>query len=362
MNRLSRLISWPAALLSVVTMAGLVLFTGCGGDTAQTVRVDGSSTVFPISRAAVSDYQNENPDTRVVAGNSGTSAGFQRFFRGETDVTGASRPIREDELRRAEEAGIQFIELPIGYDGLTITTHADNDFVSCLTVSELNAIWRDGSTVQQWSDIRDDFPDKELRLYGRSPASGTYDYFTTAINGERGNIRDGYNASDTDNAVVQGVSRDESGMAFFGLSYYENNSDDLRLVAVDNEQGQGCVEPTQATVANGTYQPLARPEFIYVNVERMQDNPNVEPFVRHYIENARRFVRQAEYIPFEEEVYGLVMERFENRVTGSMFEGSGPKIGVRIGDLLERMNTDGEEAASEAEANAKADSADTASQ
>lgn len=362
MNRLFRCTTWmPTIALSALLTVSFIL-AGCGGGSSDTVRVDGSSTVFPISRAAVSDYQDKNPDKRIVASNSGTSAGFQRFFRNETDVTGASRPIREDELRRAEEAGIEFVELPIGYDGLTITTHPSNDFVSCLTVGELNAIWREGTTVEQWSDIRDGFPDKELRLYGRSPASGTYDYFTEAINGERGNIRDNYNASDTDNAVVQGVSRDENGMAFFGLSYYENNSDALRLIAVDNEEGEGCVKPTQQTVKQGTYQPLARPEFIYVNVGRMQDNPEVEPFVRHYIENAQRFVREAEYIPFEAEVYDLVMERFENRITGSMFEGSGPTIGVRIGDLLERMNTDGQEAESPSETNTETDSANVASQ
>lgn len=360
MNRLFRsMASMPPIALSALLVASMML-AGCGGDTGQTVRVDGSSTVFPISRAAVTDYQEETPGARVIAGNSGTSAGFQRFFRGETDVTGASRPIREDELRRAEEAGIEFIELPIGYDGITVTTHPDNDFVSCLTVSELNAIWEDESTVEQWSDIRDDFPDKELRLYGRSSASGTYDYFTEAINGERGNIRDDYNASSTDNATVQGVSRDERGMAFFGLSYYENNSDSLHLIAVDNEQGEGCVEPTQETVANGTYQPLARPEFIYVNIDRLEQNPEVEPFVQHYIENAQRFVRQAEYIPFESEVYDLVMQRFDNRVTGSMFEGSGPTIGVRIGDLLERMNASGTSAPSDS-TNAETDSTNAGS-
>lgn len=330
-----------ACILSLLLVAGLSAMTGCGGGSTDTVRVDGSSTVFPISRAAVSDYQGEYPGKRVVASNSGTSAGFQRFLRNETDVTGASRPIREDELNRARENNVRFIELPIGYDGLTVTTHTGNDFVSCLTVSELRAIWERGSTVERWSDIRDDFPDKELRLYGRSPASGTFDYFTAAINGERGNVRDGYNASDTDNAVVQGVSRDENGMAFFGLSYYENNSDALRLIEIDNEQGEGCVRPTQETVSAGTYQPLARPEFIYVNIDRLEANPEVEPFVRHYIENARRFVRQAEYVPFEEDVYDLVMERFENRIEGTMFGGTGPTIGVRISDLLERMNADG---------------------
>ncbi len=325
--------------LAVTALAFLV--AACGGD-SQTVRVDGSSTVFPISRAAVDAYQEANPGSRVTASSSGTSAGFQRFMRGEVDVTGASRPIREDELRRAEENNVRFLELPIGYDGLTVTTHPDNDFVDCLTVSELRRIWERGSTINNWNQIRDDFPDKSLRLYGRSPASGTFDYFTAAINGERGNMRDGYNASDTDNAVVQGVSRDVSGMAFFGLSYYINNRDILRLIAIDDEDpdtGDGCVLPTPETVADGTYQPLARPEFIYVNVDRMERNPAVASFVQFYLENASRFVAEAEYVPFEDDVYARVMERFEARIEGTMFGGEGPSIGVGMGTMLERMQT-----------------------
>jgi len=341
-------------MLGVLLTVALVL-TGCGGDT-QTVRVDGSSTVFPISRAAVDAYQQENPDSRVTASSSGTSAGFQRFMRGETDVTGASRPIRQDELERSRENNIRFIELPIGYDGLTVITHPTNDFVECLTVEELRSVWARGSDVDSWNQIRADFPDKPLRLYGRSPASGTFDYFTAAINGERGNMRDEYNASDTDNAVVQGVSRDENGMAFFGLSYYKNNSDILRLIAIDDqdpETGEGCVAPTAETVSNGTYQPLARPEFIYVNIDNMEANPAVEDFVRFYIENAAQFVEEAEYVPFEDEVYARVMERFENRIEGTMFGGSGPTIGVGMGTMLERMNAnalqDDDEAASAAD-------------
>jgi len=329
----------------VGTMLGLLLavallLTGCGGD-QQTVRVDGSSTVFPISRAAVDAYQEANPGSRVTASSSGTSAGFQRFMRGEVDVTGASRPIREDELRRAEENNVRFLELPIGYDGLTVTTHPNNDFVDCLTVEELRRVWEAGSTITNWNQIRDEFPDKRIRLYGRSPASGSFDYFTVAINGERGNVRDGYNASDTDNAVVQGVSRDESGMAFFGLSYYQNNSDILRLIAIDDEDpetGDGCVLPTPETVADGTYQPLARPEFIYVNLDNMEANPAVEDFVRFYLENASRFVAEAEYVPFEDDVYARVLERFEERIEGTMFGGEGPTIGVGMGTMLERMN------------------------
>ena len=346
-------------VLGLLLAAALVL-TGCGGDT-QTVRVDGSSTVFPISRAAVDAYQQENPGSRVTASNSGTSAGFQRFLRGETDVTGASRPIREDELERSRENNIRFIELPVGYDGLTVTTHPMNDFVDCLTVEELRSVWQRGSDIDNWNEIRDDFPDKPLRLYGRSPASGTFDYFTAAINGERGNVRDDYNASDTDNAVVQGVSRDENGMAFFGLSYYENNSDILRLIAIDDEDpetGEGCVLPTAETVSDGTYQPLARPEFIYVNIDNMEANPAVRDFVRFYIENAARFVEEAEYVPFEDDVYARVMERFENRIEGTMFGGGGPTIGVGMGTMLERMNTnalqdeDTESAADDAQADA----------
>lgn len=339
----------PALLLT------LLVLSGCGERT-QTVRVDGSSTVFPISRAAVETYQEEFPDKRVVASSSGTSAGFQRFMRGETDINGASRPIREDELRRAEENDIRFIELPIGYDGLAITTHAENDWIECLTVSELNEIWQQGSEIDNWNQIRDDFPDRELRLYGRSSASGTYDYFTTAINGERGNIRDNYQASDTDNSVVQGITRDRNGLAFFGLSYYENNSDQLQLIAVDDEDpetGDGCIYPTEETVSDGTYQPLARPEFIYINVDRMEENPEVAEFVEYYIENASQFVRQAEYVPFTDETYDLVLTRFENRVEGSIFEGEGPSIGVRIADLLERMGggAAGTDDATDAEAN-----------
>ncbi len=323
-----------------VLLAATLVLTGCGGDT-QTVRVDGSSTVFPISRAAVDAYQQANPGSRVTASSSGTSAGFQRFMRGEVDVAGASRPIRQDELNRAQENNVRFIELPIGYDGLTVTTHPSNDFVDCLTVEELRSVWQRGSTINNWSQIRDSFPDRPLRLYGRSPASGTFDYFTAAINGERGNMRDGYNASDTDNAVVQGVSRDESGMAFFGLSYYQNHSDLLRLIAIDDENpdtGEGCVRPTAETVSDGTYQPLARPEFIYVNIDNMEANPAVEDFVRFYIENAARFVAEAEYVPFEDDVYTQVMERFENRIEGTMFGGGGPTIGVGMGTMLERMN------------------------
>ena len=314
------------------------LLSGCSFDPPDTVRVDGSSTVFPISRAAIASYQEEFDEARVVGSNSGTSAGFQRFMRNETDITGASRPIREDELRRAEEAGVRFIELPIGYDGLTVATHPDNAFLECLTVSELRALWERGSTIRNWNQVRDDFPDQPIRFYGRSAASGSFDYFTTAINGERGSLRGDYNASDTDNAVVQGVSRDVRGIGFFGMSYYQNNSDILRAVAIDNEQGDGCVEPTVQTVSDGTYQPLARPEFIYVNIARMEANPDVEAFARYYIENAIQFVSQAEYVPFEPDVYDLVMQRLDNRIEGSVFAGGGPTIGVHVRDLLERMN------------------------
>lgn len=346
-----------AGLVALTSLLVIPLFmTGCG-ERPDSVRVDGSSTVFPVSRAAVNAYQEEFPDSRVVAGNSGTSAGFQRFFRGETHVTGASRPIREDELRRAEETGTRFLELPIGYDGLSVVTHPSNEWLDCLTVSELKRIWERGSDVERWSDVRDAFPDDPIRLYGRSPASGSFDYFTQAIMGERGNVRGDYQASDTDNAVVQGVSMDRHGLAFFGLAYYENNRDQLRLVAVDNEEGDGCVRPSVETVSDGTYQPLARPEFIYVNIDQMERNRDIEHFVRYYIRHAGDFIRQAQYVPFEPEAYDLVMERLDNRIEGSMFENGGPTVGVHITELLERMNPG--EADVSAEASVSANESDS---
>jgi phosphate transport system substrate-binding protein len=324
----------------IILALTLPLFLGCG-ERPDTVRVDGSSTVFPIARAAVEAYQHQHPDRRIVASSSGTAAGFQRFLRGETDINNASRPIRGDEEQRAQDNQLAYIELPIGYDGLAVIANPQNTWLECLTVSELRAIWQRGSTIQNWSDVREDFPDEEIRLYGRSPASGTFDYFTTAINGERGNIRDQYNASDTDNAIVQGVSRDRFGLAFFGLAYYESNRDILRLVAVDDEDpttGEGCVLPTEQTVQDGTYQPLARPEFVYVNASRADESEAVRDFVDFFITNAAGFVRQSGYIPFDDAVYERIHQRFRDRVTGSMFHGAGPTTGVRIGDLLERMD------------------------
>jgi len=322
-------------------LAVVVLSTGCG-ERAETVRIDGSSTVFPIIRAAVDGYQSEFPERRVVASNSGTAAGFQRFLRGETDLNNASRPIREDELQRAQDNDIDFIELPIGYDGLAVVANRGNDWLECLTVSELRTIWQQGSTIRRWNEIRPEFPNEEIRLYGRSPASGTFDYFTAAINGERGNIRSQYNASDTDNAIVQGVARDRYGLAFFGLAYYENNRDQLKLIGVDDEDattGDGCIQPTEQTVQDGSYQPLARPEFVYVN-RASADREDVQHFVQYLISNARTFVQEAGYIPFEQPVYDRILDRFARRDTGSLFHGSGPTTGVRIADLLDRMESD----------------------
>lgn len=317
--------------LACLVVVPLVL-VGCG-ERPDTARIDGSSTVFPITRAALDAYLRTYPDRRAIASSSGTAAGFQRFLRGETDVNNASRPIRPDELNRAEEAGVEFIELPIAFDGIAIVVNHENDWIECLTVTELKEIWERDSQVYQWSDIEPSFPEQDLRLYGRSPASGTFDYFTETINKRRGNIRDDYNASDTDNAIVQGVSRDIYGMAFFGIAYYEQNKDQLKLVALDNEQGNGCVIPSAETIQNATYQPLARPEFMYVNAERA-GSPEVEPFITFFLEGATTFVPQAGYVPFSAEVYAEILERFDERTTGSLFED--PNIPAEMG-VVDRL-------------------------
>lgn len=319
----------------------LVALAGCG-ERPDTARIDGSSTVFPITRASLDSYLRAHPNARAVASSSGTAAGFQRFLRGETDVNNASRPIRGDELQRSIDNGIDFIELPIAFDGLAIIVSRTNDWVECLTVSQLRTIWERGSPLTRWNEIDPSFPDQPLRLYGRSPASGTFDYFTTAIMGQRGNIRDNYNASDTDNAIVQGVGRDRYGMAFFGIAYYEQNQDVLRLVAVDNEAGDGCVLPTPENIQTGLYQPLARPEFMYVRAERA-GSPEVEGYIEFFFQDAGRYVLQAGYVPFEPEVYALVLERYRRRITGTMFEGGGPTVGLNMVELLSGMDrTDGE--------------------
>jgi len=350
----SRFASSIRGILSFLVVAGAFALAGCGGsDTErQSIQIDGSSTVYPITEAVAEEFMKENPNVRVTVGVSGTGGGFSKFVRGETDISNASRPIRPSEGQLADENDIQYIELPVAYDGLSVITHAENDWVECLTVDELRRIWAPSSEIDNWSEVRDGFPDRPLKLYGAGTDSGTYDYFTAAIVGEEGASRATFTASEDDNVLVQGVAGDPNSLGFLGLAYYESNQNKLKLLGVDDgnpENGEGCAQPTVETIRSGQYQPLARPEFIYVRASRAEA-PEMQSFVRFYMENGGALAREVGYVPLSDQAYQLGLRRFEQRVTGSMFDEEGSVVGVRMEEML----------AQQIEAGTTAEPADTA--
>jgi len=285
---------------------------------AQEIRWDGSSTVYPISLAIAEEFQIVNPDARVTVAFSGTGAGFEKFCRGETEATGASRPIQQEEVDICAENGIEFVELPIAADGLSVVVNPANDFVECLTVEELNAMWQPDSQVTTWADVRPEWPDEEIEFYGAGSDSGTFDYFTEAINGEDGAIRTDYFPSEDDNVLVQGVAGNENAIGFFGYAYYVENEDQLKLVEVDG--GDGCVAPSEETIADNTYVPLSRPMFEYFNVERLENNPTLVQLAEFAVsEEARPAIEETGYLAYPDEIYEASAQRLADRVTGSAF-------------------------------------------
>jgi phosphate transport system substrate-binding protein len=284
------------------------------------INIDGSSSVYPITEAVAEEYRIHNPDIRITVGVSGTGGGFKKFARGETDISNASRPIKEPEIKACSENNIEFIEIPVAYDGLAVVVSKDNTFVDYLTVEELKKMWEPAAQgkITSWKQIRSGFPDIPLRLYGAGTSSGTYDYFTEAIVGKAKSSRGDYTASEDDNVLVQGVSTDKGGLGFFGLAYYEENKNKLKLVAVDAEKGKGPVKPSDSTVRSGTYSPLSRPEFIYVNAASA-NSAVIREFVRFYLENAPALVKEVGYVPLPDEAYSLGYDRLQKRKVGAMF-------------------------------------------
>lgn len=310
--------------------------TTAGSNVSGKVLVDGSSTVFPVSEAMAEEFQKVNPNVRVTVGSSGTGGGFKKFCAGETDITGASRPVKPSEVELCKKNGIEYVELPIAFDGLSVVVNPKNDFVECLTVQELKTMWEPAAQgkVTNWNQIRPGFPDARLGLYGAGTDSGTYDYFTNAVVGKEGESRGDFTASEDDNTLVQGVSADQNGLGFFGYAYYSENKDKLKLVGIDN--GQGCVKPSPTTIADGTYQPLSRPEFIYVKKSAI-DRPEVKAFTDFYIapENAK-LVEQVGYVPLPSSTLEAVQARLEKGTPGSVFGGEGSQTGVKLEDLLRK--------------------------
>ena len=304
------------------------------------VLVDGSSTVYPVTQAAAEEFAAYAPEVQVTVGISGTGGGFSRFCAGETDISDASRPIVPDEVALCEENGIEYIELPVAYDGLSVLVNPANDWAECLTVEELNTIWAPDSEgqVTNWNQVREDFPDAPLNLYGAGTDSGTFDYFTQAINGEEGASRGDFQASEDDNILVQGIAGDPNALGFFGYSYYVANQDALKLVAVDDGDGE-CVEPSSETITDASYQPLSRPIFIYVKAESAE-RPEVAAFVDFYLsESFTPIIDTPEvgYVELSPETYAAVRERFSSRTMGTLFpEGS------EVGATLDRYVSGGD--------------------
>jgi phosphate transport system substrate-binding protein len=336
----------PRLTWAVVACAAVVSLAACGkqdsgsatatqptqSTLSGTIRVDGSSTLLPISEAVAEEFAKAHPKVQPTVGKSGTGGGFKKFANGEIDITGASRPIREEEDALCKKNGIEYIEIPVAYDAMAVVVNPQNTWCDSLTVAELKKIWEPAAQgkIVNWSQVRPGFPNERLVLFGAGTDSGTFDYFTAAIVGKEKASRGDYTGSEDDDVLVQGVSRTKGGLGYFGLAYYENNQDKLKLVAIDN--GSGPVKPSRETVLNGTYQPLARPLFIYVSVKALE-RPEVAEFVKFYIQNAGKLAEEVGYIGLPEKVYALVQERVERRITGSAFGAHGSQVGVKLEDL-----------------------------
>ena len=293
---------------AVATGLALAL-TACGGADAGsgssadgglsgTIQIDGSSTVAPLSEAAAEQFQEENGGVRVVVGTSGTGGGFQKFCAGETDISDASRPIKEEEAALCEQNGIAFEQVTVANDGLAVVVNPENDWAQCLTTEQLAAIWEPGSTVSNWNQVDPSFPDEPLSLFGPGTDSGTFDYFTEEINGEGGASRTDFQPAEDDNVIVQGVQGSRGALGYFGLSYVEENEGAIRALEVDG--GDGCVAPSAETVLDGSYTPLGRPLFIYVSDQALA-RPEVAAFIDFYIENDETIAEQALFIPLSDE-------------------------------------------------------------
>lgn len=307
--RLPGLLLFAAVLIAVAA--------GCGDDPAPaptrehsatpapsslrgTIEIDGSSTVFPVSQAVAEEFRKVHSGVQVNVGVSGTGGGFKRFAAGEIDIADASRPIKDSEREAATANGVEFIEMRIGTDGLSVMVHPSNDFVDCLSVEELHEIWKPGSTIDNWSQVRAGFPDLRLRLYGADTDSGTFDYFTEEINGEAQVSRADYTASADDNVLVRGIGGDRGSLGYFGYAYYQENTGSLKAVGIDS--GNGCVEPEPSTIEDGSYSPLSRPLLIYVKAASL-DRPEVRAFVEFYMDEGRELTREVGYVPAEASVF-----------------------------------------------------------
>ena len=332
---------------SLVLAIAACVFFSCGGSSDKTqskeadkykddntLKIDGSSTVYPISEALAEDFLEQAPGTRITVGLSGTGGGFKKFVRKELDLTGASRPITASEDSAAQANGVEYFEIPVAYDGLVVVVNPKNDWVKSITVAELKKIWEPAAQgkILRWNQIRAEWPNEEIHLFGAGTESGTFDYFTDAIVGKAKSCRGDYTASEDDNVLVQGVSTDKLSLGFFGYAYFNENQERLKLLPIDDQNdanGKGAITPTAATILDATYQPLSRPLFIYAT-KKAYDRALGKDFLHFLVEEAPNLVPETGYIPFDVETYKLVKDRLAAGKTGSIFLAMKSTVGVDL--------------------------------
>lgn len=305
----------------------------------QSIEIDGSSTVYPITQKIVEEYQTSqkqpvNADIKVEF--SGTGGGFERFCRGETDINNASRPIQTNEMEACNQAEVRYIELPVAFDALTVVVNPQNDWLDSITLEELKKIWSPEAQqkIIRWNQVRASFPDRPLNLYGPGKDSGTFDYFTEAVMGEAGSSRTDYTASEDDDVLVEGVSQDPNALGYFGLAYYEERVNEIKAVAIDS--GKGAILPSKETVEQAQYQPLARPLFIYINAASAQKNPALRQLIEFYLTQAPELVSEVGYVPLPEEAYHINKVTFYKGEVGTVFEGQS-QFNLTIPELLRKQ-------------------------
>ena len=318
--------------LCLLTLAGI----SPRAATAQVIQIDGSSTVFPVTEAVAEEFQkSKKGKVKVTVGIAGTGGGFKKFCRAETDISNASRPILKSEIEDCKKSGVQFIELPVAYDALTVIVNPKNDWVKSLAVADLKKMWEPSAQgkVSTWNQIRPEWPNNPLKLFGPGADSGTFDYFTEAIVGKAKSSRGDFTASEDDNVLVQGVANDRNALGYFGFAYYIENQSKLKAVAI--ETGKGAVVPSAKTVEDGTYQPLSRPIFIYVSKKSLDTKPEVKEFVDFYLKNAAKLVKDVKYVALPQSAYTVGAEHVSKGKIGTVFGGTA-EVGVKIDDLLKR--------------------------
>ncbi|SCY09335.1 phosphate ABC transporter substrate-binding protein, PhoT family [Nitrosospira sp. Nl5] len=328
-------------VLGVTVVLGTLIGAASAAGAEAIIKIDGSSTMHPITEAVAKNFEMaQKGAVNVTVGISGTGGGFAKFCRGEIDIANASRPIQRKEMKACNKAGVEFVELPVAFDPITVAVNPENKWLRTITVAELRKMWEPAAQgkITRWSQVNPAWPDEPFKLYGAGADSGTYDYFTRAVIGKARSSRNDFTASEDDNVLVQGIANDKNALGFFGFGYYIENQDKIRAVAVANGRGEGII-PSAETVENGTYQPLSRPIFIYVNM-KAAEKPEIKEFIEFYMKNASAVVREIQYIPLPPRAYTKNMEFFKTKRLGTVFDGFLP-VGLTIDELLRRQRFQG---------------------